>query len=80
MSLIQDLEEKLDSILQNYHKQAQEIESLKLQITSLQASSKQKDLQISALYEELANKDKALESFYNKISHALEKQNLETQN
>ena len=41
MSLIQDLEEKLDSILQNYHKQAQEIESLKLQITSLQASSKQ---------------------------------------
>lgn len=68
MSLIQNLEAKIDSILQSYEEQISEINALKSKIKSLESLSQQKDLQISGLYEEIAQRDKALESLYNKIN------------
>ena len=68
MSLIQNLEAKIDSILQGYEEQISEINALKSKIKSLESLSQQKDLQISGLYEEIAQRDKALESLYNKIN------------
>lgn len=68
MSLIQNLEAKIDSILQSYEEQKSEINALKSKIKSLESMSQQKDLQISGLYEEIAQRDKAIESLYNKIN------------
>ena len=49
MSLIQNLEAKIDSILQSYEEQISEINALKSKIKSLESLSQQKDLQISGL-------------------------------
>ncbi|MGX3045085.1 DUF904 domain-containing protein [Helicobacter sp. T3_23-1056] len=68
MSLIQNLEAKIDSILQSYEEQISEINALKSKIKSLESMAQQKDLQISGLYEEIAQRDKAIESLYNKIN------------
>ncbi|RDU55210.1 DUF904 domain-containing protein [Helicobacter sp. MIT 01-3238] len=70
MSLIQNLEAKIDSILQSYEEKVAEINALKNKVKNLEASNKEKDLQISSLYEEIAQRDKAVESLYGKISSA----------
>ncbi len=80
MSLIQKLESKIESLIQSYNEQTQELESLRAQIATLQAESAQKDLQISALYEEIGNRDRSLESLYDKISNALDSNKHETHN
>ncbi|WP_407380089.1 hypothetical protein [Helicobacter sp.] len=71
MSSITQLEEKVIALLQAYEHQASELESAQKELQALRAESSQKDLQISALYEEIGNRDRAVESLYNKISRTL---------
>ena len=78
MSLIQNLEEKIDSILQDLEAKNRQINALTLKLEKLEKLSQQKDLQISALYEEIAQRDKAVESLYGKISNALQESQQKT--
>ncbi|OBV30085.1 hypothetical protein BKN38_03015 [Helicobacter sp. CLO-3] len=71
MSLIKNLEEKIDSLLKAYEECAKELESARSELESMRQQSQQKDLQISALYEEIGNRDRAVESLYDKVSGAL---------
>ena len=78
MSLIQNLEEKIDSILQDLEAKNHQINALTLKLEKLEKLSQQKDLQIAALYEEIAQRDKAVESLYGKISNALQESQQKT--
>lgn len=72
MTSITQLEEKITTLLSAYESLASELESARKELATLRAESSQKDLQISALYEEIGNCDRAVESLYNKISTTLE--------
>lgn len=72
MTSITQLEEKITTLLSAYENLANELESARKELATLRAESSQKDLQISALYEEIGNRDRAVESLYNKISTTLE--------
>lgn len=71
MSSITQLEEKVIALLQAYEHKVSELESAQKELQTLRAESSQKNLQISALYEEIGNRDRAVESLYNKISTTL---------
>lgn len=71
MPSITQLEEKISALLAAYDSAMIELESLRKELNTLKAESSQKDLQISALYEEIGNRDRAVESLYDKISTTL---------
>lgn len=71
MSLIKHLEEKIDTLLQAYEQATSELESLRKDAELLRAEGMQKDLQISALYEEMGNRDRAVEALHNRIAEVL---------
>jgi len=62
MCCVENLESKIDSLLKAYSDNCAKIESLRNEINMLSSSLQQKDLQISALYDEIGNRDRIIES------------------
>ncbi|MDE6885534.1 MAG: hypothetical protein K2P17_00610 [Helicobacteraceae bacterium] len=70
MSILERLTQKVDELLNKLDEQHNEIERLRLENSALISETKEKDIQINNLYEELASRDRSYENIINKIDEA----------
>lgn len=69
--LLEKLNTKVDELLQTIQEQKNELQTLRLKITTLTTQNEEKDRQISQLYEQIAQKDSEVQKIYEKIQSAL---------
>lgn len=69
--LLEKLNTKVDELLQTIQEQKNELQALRLKITTLTTQNEEKDRQISQLYEQIAQKDSEVQKIYEKIQSAL---------
>ncbi len=70
MSILERLTQRVDELLNRLDELHKEIEALRLENSALVSERSEKDRQINALYEELANRDRSYENLINKIDEA----------
>lgn len=70
MSILERLTQRVDELLNRLNELHKEIETLRLENSALMSEQSEKDRQINALYEELANRDRSYENLINKIDEA----------
>ncbi|RVZ63154.1 DUF904 domain-containing protein [Helicobacter pylori] len=71
LSLLNQLDAKIDELIEKIQKQEEELNALRQANTTLNAQNEEKDIQIAILYDELSAKDKGIQSLYDKISDLL---------
>ncbi|RDU72816.1 DUF904 domain-containing protein [Helicobacter anseris] len=69
--LLEKLNTKVDELLQTIQEQKNELQALRLKITTLTTQNEEKDRQISQLYEQIAQKDSEVQKIYEKIQSVL---------
>ncbi|WP_104696887.1 MULTISPECIES: DUF904 domain-containing protein [unclassified Helicobacter] len=70
--LLEKLNQKIDELLQIIQEQKNELQSLRLKVTTLTTQNEEKDRQISQLYEQIAQKDSEIQKIYEKIQENLQ--------
>ncbi|GAA9979590.1 hypothetical protein VN0965_10810 [Helicobacter pylori] len=71
LSLLNQLDAKIDELIEKIKKQEEELNALRQANTTLNAQNEEKGIQIAILYDELSAKDKAIQGLYDKISDLL---------
>lgn len=66
--MLRELDSKIDVLLSKLKSQGEELAEMRTKIQALMGENTQKDLQISRLYEEIAQKDSAIEQISNKLN------------